>query len=119
MKKIALPKMDIVSFFKNLDLKVHLRKLNLTTLLGILAYLHVLVILPLIFSKNKPFVQFHVKQGLLLLAFSALGMFALYVPVLSWIAIVFFVIFLIAGIINVLLGRERHLPIIGALAEKI
>lgn len=119
MKKIALPKMDIVGFFKNLNLRVHLRKLNLTTLLGILAYLNVLVIFPLIFSKNKPFVQFHVKQGLLLLAFTAIGFFSLYVPILSWIIIVFFAIFLIAGIINVLLGRERHLPIIGVLAEKI
>lgn len=119
MKKIALPKIDIITFFKSLNLHVHLRKLNLTTLLGVLAYLHVLVIFPLIFSKNKPFLQFHAKQGLLLLAFMTLGLFALYIPILSWIVIVFYAIFLIAGIINVFLGRERHLPIIGVLAEKV
>lgn len=119
MKKISLPKVDIVSFFRNLNLRVHLRKLNLTTLLGILAYLHILVIFPLIFSRNKPFLQFHVKQGLLLLAFVTIGLFALYIPVLAWVVIVFYAIFLIAGIINVFLGRERHLPIIGILAEKL
>jgi fumarate reductase subunit D len=84
-----------------------------------LAYLHVLVIFSLIFSKNKPFVRFHAKQGLLLLAFVTFGLFALYIPILSWIVVVFYAIFLLAGIINVFLGRERHLPVIGVLAEKI
>jgi len=109
----------IGQFFKGLNLHVHLRKLNLTTLLGILSYLNVLVIIPYLFSKNKPFVRFHAKQGLVLLAFIAIGIFTFYLPIIPWVIAIFYFICIIFGIINVFLGRERHLPIIGLIADKL
>lgn len=116
MKKILK---KIGAFIKGLNLHVHLRKLNLTTLLGVLSYLNILAIIPYVFSKNKPFVRFHAKQGLVLLAFIAIGIFTFYLPFIPWVIGIFYFICIIYGIINVFLSRERHLPIIGIIAEKL
>lgn len=81
---------------------------------ALLSYLGVLVIIPLIMKNDSEFVQFHVKQGLILLA----GWIIAWLPFGQIIGLIAF-IFSVLGIINVLSGKQEKLPIVGELAEKI
>jgi uncharacterized membrane protein len=92
------------------------------TLMGVLAYLSILVIIPFLAGRNDPFVKFHVKQGLLLaivwiiimvLAPMAYGLWQI-VRILQLALVVFSII----GIINVVQNKEKELPLIGHLAGK-
>lgn len=99
--------------------KLNIRKLNWTTVLAILSYLNILVLIPLFASKNKPFVRFHAKQGMVLLAYFAVLLFSFYVPVLFYLFVLFYAVCIVAGIVNVARGGEKHLPLIGKLADRI
>jgi uncharacterized membrane protein len=81
---------------------------------ALMSYLGVLVVLPLILKKDSKFTLFHVKQGLVLLVGWVLSWLP-FGPIIGIIALIFSII----GIINVLNGEEKKLPIVGDLAEKI
>jgi uncharacterized membrane protein len=83
--------------------------------LALLSYLGILVIIPLLVKKDSPFVQFHAKQGLVLL----IGWVVSWFPVFGWIIGIIVFVLSIIGIINVLNGERKNLPIVGDLAEKI
>lgn len=99
--------------------RINIRKFNWTTVLALLSYLNILILVSMIASKNRPFVNFHSKQGVVLLAFFALSMFTLYLPAVPYLFALFYAICIIAGIINVVRGGEKHLPLIGRLAERL
>lgn len=91
-------------------------------LIAILSYLGILFLIPLLVSKDKPFVQFHAKQGLVLfIAEMAIGLIA-WIPILGWITgpILWLICFVLSiiGIVNVLSGKQKKIPIIGQLADK-
>lgn len=96
-----------------------IRAINRVTALSLLSYLYILVIVPLIFSRKNQFVKFHAKQGLILFAFWSLAIFSLYIPLLPWLFALLIVFFILFGIVNVFLSRERLLPVIGKFANKI
>lgn len=81
---------------------------------AVLSYLGVLVLLPLLLKKESPFVQFHAKQGLVLL----IGWLVSWLPFGPIIALIV-VVLSILGIINVISGEKKNLPVVGELAEKI
>lgn len=81
---------------------------------ALLSYLGVLVVIPLIAKKESKFVQFHVKQGLVILV----GWIIAWLP-FGQIISLFALIFSIVGIVNVLSSEMKKMPIIGELAEKI
>lgn len=81
---------------------------------ALLSYLGVLVIIPLLAKRDSEFAQFHVKQGLVLLAGWVLSWLP-FGPIIGLIAFVFSIV----GIINVLSGEKKKLPLIGDLADKI
>lgn len=99
--------------------KMKIRKFNWITVLALLSYLNILVLIPLFASKNMPLVRFHAKQGVVLTAFFALSLFTLYVPVLPYLFALFYVVCIICGIVNVARGGEKHLPLIGKLADRL
>jgi uncharacterized membrane protein len=90
-------------------------------LMGILSYIGILVIIPYLTSKHDPFVFFHIKQGLVLvvieLAVYVLGMLMwdLY-PLLSIVNLAMLILSII-GIVNVIQGKEKELPLIGQFAK--
>lgn len=93
------------------------------TLMAVLAYLSILVIIPLLVVKNDAFVTFHVKQGLVLaiigLIVSALGMSMMIwilFPIISIINLGLLILS-IMGIVNVVQGQEKKLPLVGHLAD--
>jgi uncharacterized membrane protein len=73
--------------------------------------------------KKNDFAKFHVKQALVLFAFSIVGSFALSLIIfIGWIIMPFFglatVVLAIIGIINALNGDKKELPVIGAYAAR-
>jgi uncharacterized membrane protein len=102
-------------------------------IMGVLAYLGVLVLIPLLAAKDSKFAQFHAKQGLTLflgevilfvlnwvvtiILFSSvagLGIGSL-LSIVLWVVGVLFVVLSIIGIINVINGEQKPLPVVGGI----
>jgi len=91
-------------------------------LAAVLSYIGILFLVPLLACKDSAFAQFHAKQGLVLFIAEIATMFIAWIPILGWIVgfvcwIIWLVLSLI-GIINVLSGKQKPLPIIGKFAKK-
>ena len=86
--------------------------------MGVLCYLGILVIIPLLTAKNDPFVKFHIKQGLVLavieVAIYAIGMFMWQFWAIYSLVNLATLILSIVGIVNVVQGHEKELPIVGS-----
>jgi uncharacterized membrane protein len=96
--------------------------------MAILAYLGILVLIPLFAAKESPFARFHTNQGLILciaeivyyIAYSILSSILLaiswrlyfLVTIIGLVGLVFLVL-LIIGIANAANGKAKELPIIG------
>ncbi len=91
-------------------------------MIAILSYLGILLIIPLMTSRNDDFVKYHVKQGIVLLVTAVAISLIAWFPIIGWIAGFFAwigcVILAIIGIINVVQGKKKQLPIIGQFADK-
>ena len=99
-------------------------------LMGVLAYLGILVLVPLLAAKESKFAQYHAKQGITLFAaeivlmvlYWVAGLAAVFTggigfllfPILGlvWLGLV---VLSIIGIINAVNGEEKPLPIIGGI----
>jgi uncharacterized membrane protein len=98
-----------------------------TMIMGILAYLGPLVIVPFLVAKDNNFVRFHVKQGMILFAIemilyvvTGMMMFNL-LFLLPIITIINFacMILSIVGIVYVVQKVEKPLPVIGSLTKHL
>jgi uncharacterized membrane protein len=96
-----------------------IRNIRADAFWAILSYLHILLILPAIFRRKDGFVQYHVKQGVVLLAVWVLFFFSFFSPVLPWAFAFLILILTFSGIVNVILGKERPLPLIGKIATRL
>ncbi len=97
---------------------------NHSTLMGILSYLGILVIIPFLVAKENPFVKFHIKQGLVLVAIQLLLWLlseTFLFKIDSIVRIVQIVLFILSviGIVNVLKKREKEIPLVGSFAHYI
>jgi len=82
---------------------------------GIIAYLGILCLVPLLAKKDSKFAQFHAKQGLVM----AIGGFFAWIPFFGWmLGLLLFVLWIMA-IISVAKGEMKPLPVVGDLAAKI
>ena len=86
---------------------------------AICAYLGILILIPLFLGGDSSFAKYHVKQGLNVCLLYVLSSVASYIPLLpfdgfiSGLAYLSAIIFSIIGIINVLQGNMKPLPLIG------
>lgn len=91
------------------------------TLMGVLAYIGPLVIVSYLVSKNDPFVKFHIKQGLVLLVlgviFWALSPMFYGFWILMRVVNLAVTVLAIIGIVNVVQGKEKELPLVGPFAK--
>lgn len=100
-------------------------------IMGVLAYLGILVLVPLLAAKDSEFAQFHAKQGITLFAieialvilqwvigFIALmggfGFFAL-ISLLIWLVWLGVLVLAVIGIINAVGKKMTPLPIVGGI----
>ena len=89
--------------------------------MGILAYISILVLVPIFAAKESPFARFHANQGLILfivevaasLISNILGGFI--ISLLMWAVNVVCTVFSIIGIVNAAKGKCVALPIIGGI----
>ena len=94
-------------------------------LMGVLAYLGVLVIIPIVAGGDSKFVKYHANQGLVNILFAIaifiLGFVLAFIPGINFIMLFFWVlyfvptVFAILGIINVITGEQKPLPLIGGI----
>lgn len=98
---------------------------NNTVLMSVLAYLGILVFVPLLLAKENPVVKFHVKQGLVLFIIEAAVWFVgsmMYIgilyPILALVNLGCFVLAII-GIINAVKKQEKELPLVGDFAKHL
>lgn len=85
---------------------------------AILAYLGLLVIVPILTARESRFAMYHANQGLILLIIWVGLWFISFIPILGLIAIIAWIVpivFSIMGIINALNGKMKPLPLLGHL----
>jgi len=90
-------------------------------LMGILAYLWILFLVPYLAAKESPFAKFHANQGCILfimwIALWVVGFILAFIPIIGWlIAFALYIcclVFAIMGIINAAKGEMKELPIVG------
>lgn len=96
---------------------------NNRVVMGVLAYLGILVIIPFLMSRNDPFVRFHIKQGVVLAVIEIIlwvisGMFWGLVTIIWIIQLITFVLSIV-GIVNVVQNKEKELPLVGSLSQYV
>ncbi|MBU2589252.1 MAG: hypothetical protein KKA65_01220 [Nanoarchaeota archaeon] len=92
-------------------------------LMGIISYLWILFIIPLLAMRKDEFVHFHAKQGLVLFLSSiAVSIFTV-IPFIGWvigpILHLVLIIFWVLAIVNVILKRKWKMPLLGDWAERL
>jgi uncharacterized membrane protein len=79
---------------------------------------YILFFLPLVACPDSPFGRYHANQGLLLLLLGLGGSIILsIIPIIGWILLPFFALFVmvlaIMGLVNGFTGKGKPLPLIG------
>ena len=85
-------------------------------LMAILAYIGILVLIPIICAKDSKFAKFHANQGLVLFIGELICSVLCTAKLIGWVfgildAVIF--VFAIIGIVYVCQGKAKELPIIG------
>lgn len=84
---------------------------------GVLAYIGILFIVPLLAAKDSPFAKFHANQGAVLFIAGVAVNVVWVVPILGWIVGFFgwiaVLVLAVLGIINAANGKMEKLPLIG------
>ena len=86
--------------------------------LAIFCYLSILLIIPLLLKPKSKFIKFHAKQGIILTIGWFVGLLLYAFFGLGFLVHIAILVLSIIGIMNVLEGREKDLPIVGDLAKK-
>jgi len=99
------------------------KKMEDNKLMGILSYIGVLCLIPLLTKKDNEFVFFHAKQGLVIFIAEVITAFVAAIPFLGWViaplASLLWIILSIMGIVNVLGDKRKEIPVLGKYAVKI
>lgn len=85
--------------------------------IAILCYFGILMLIPFLTRQDSKFIKYHSNQGLLLIILSIISSFITVIPFIGWllgmIGMIFSFVFFIMGIINVVKGKVKPLPLIG------
>ena len=88
-------------------------------LIALLSYFSVLLFLPLWRFRSDDFAYYHAKQGVGLAMLFIVVVFAFWIPIVSWVCLLAYLVIWFTGVINVLSGKIEPLPLIGRIAERI
>lgn len=88
-----------------------------------LSYVWILVFVPLLLKRNNGYVQFHAKQGVVLLIVEVILWVIGMVPILGWLVSflghIVVAILAVLGIVAALVGRYWEMPFLGEYAKKV
>ncbi len=112
----------------NMGSQVTENKSENNVLMGVLAYLSILVIIPFMMAKDESFVRFHIRQGLVLLSLQIIVwilswflawmyFFAFFVGIIIPLVNLGILVLAIVGIVNVIKNEQKELPIVGQFAK--
>jgi len=91
--------------------------------LAAISYLGILCLVPLFLKKSSPYVQYHAKQGLVLLIAEIIVSFVNIIPILGQVvwffALILFTLISIVGLIKAWYGVYWKMPVISEYAKKI
>ena len=90
--------------------------INANKVMAVLAYIGILVLIPLFAAKDSKFARFHTNQGLLLFIVAIIASVISRIHVIGFIgALIGFItfIFAIIGIVYAAQGKAKELPFIG------
>jgi len=103
-----------------MDEKTPKKETKKNTGMAIVAY--ILFFIPLLTdAKNDPFVKYHIKQGFVLFIAGLITMVISWMPIIhwfSWLLNIGLLVLFIIGVLNVVNGKEKPLPLIGQFADK-
>lgn len=89
-------------------------------LMAALSYLGFLFLVPLLVGNKKDkYVNFHLRQGIVLFIADVIASFVAWIPIIGWFIALFLFVLSIYGFIQALTGKKWKLPYIGQYAEKI
>ncbi len=88
-------------------------------LMAALSYVWILSLVMLVVKRGDAFVQFHAKQGVVLLIISILASVLLWVPVLGFVAWALSIAGMVIGFVHAWQGKEYKLPYIYGWSQKI
>ena len=83
--------------------------------IGILSYMAILFLIPLLARRKSPYCQFHAKQGMVLCP----GWFLIWIPIFGPLLGIILFIFSVVGIVYALDRKKQELPIVGELAKEL
>ncbi|MEK9155757.1 MAG: hypothetical protein AAB360_00440 [Patescibacteria group bacterium] len=95
--------------FPLIDVKVRHR------ILSTLAYLQILLVIPLFLGRRDSFVRHHVRQGVALLVVWAFVPFLFWLPLVGWLGLAFLLFELFWGTVSAGRGRKGALPLVARL----
>lgn len=84
--------------------------------MAVLAYIGILVIIPILCAKDSKFAKFHANQGLILFILALVCGALAKIKIIGWIfGIIGFVVFILAiiGIVYAIQGKAKELPVVG------
>src|SRR5262245_55309593 len=91
------------------------------TIMGVFAYLGVLIIIPFLLAKDDSFVKFHLRQGVVLviieIAVWVLGSMSWQLWPLLTVVNLGTIVLAVIGIVNVVQHKEAELPFVGSFAR--
>ena len=81
--------------------------------MAVLAYLSILVLIPLFAAKDSKFARYHTNQGLILFIVDIIVSALTFIPVIGWLLSLATLVLTIIGIVNAAQGKAKELPLIG------
>ncbi|MBP5631489.1 MAG: DUF4870 domain-containing protein [Clostridia bacterium] len=117
---------DVNSFFDTPDTTAEYEPKDIqdNKIMAVLAYIGLLLLIPLFAAKNSKFARFHVNQGLpLMIVGLAIGIISIPLGLIPIVGIITSIIFGLAGlcvlalailgIVNASTGKAKKLPLVG------
>ncbi|MFH1878805.1 MAG: hypothetical protein ABH883_08370 [Candidatus Omnitrophota bacterium] len=90
---------------------------------AILAYIWVLCLIPILMKKRGEFIEFHMRQGLILfiaeIAFFVIGIIPFLGTLIYMVGMFLCGVLSLIAIANVLMGKQWKIPIMGEWAERV
>ncbi len=88
-------------------------------IMAALSYLGVLLILPWFFAHKSPYVQFHLRQGIVVFLLFVLSSFSAWIPLVGWLLWPLSLVASVCGCVQALQGKHWELPLLGKYAKNL
>ena len=92
---------------------------GLESALATMAYLGPLVVIAGLAAKDRAFVSFHVRQGLLLFVILAITSFLVWLPMIGWVLPALVLVACLVAASQAAVGQRFRLPLIASVAERL